>query len=155
MKNQAKVAALAVGAVGLAIGVPYLLKLKRLSEELESVTTVKIHKIGISGLDLRLDITLKNPTGGSLKVKYPFVKMLYKGTVFATSEVRNQDFEVPRYGQMVLDPVFVNIPFMQLATNTPEMLKEYRKTGSFKVEIKTVTTINNKIPYIKSDSMQV
>lgn len=155
MEKQAKIAALVVGAVGLAVGVPYLLKMKRLSEELETVTTANIHKVGLSGIDLRVDVVLKNPTGGSLRVKYPFVRMLYKGVVFATSEVRDQNFEVPKFGQLTMEPIYINIPFLQLATKAPDMLKEYRKNGGFEMEVRTVTTINDKIPYSKTDKLSV
>lgn len=146
---------LVLGAVVLGIGVPYLLKLKRLSEELETVTKVNIHKVSLTGIELRVDVTMKNPTGGSLKVKYPFVKMLYKDSVFATSQVKNLDYEIPKFSEKQLDPIFVLLPLMQLATSTPDMLKEYRKSGHFEIVTKTITTINNKLPYTKTDLLTV
>lgn len=142
---------LAIGAVVLGMGVPYLLKLKRMSEELETVTTANIHKVNLLGIELRVNVTLKNPTGGSLRVKYPFVRMLYKGVVFATSEVKNLNFEVPKFGQLAMEPIYIHIPFTQLATKASEMLKEYRKNGKFEMEVRTVTTIDDKIPYSKTD----
>jgi hypothetical protein len=143
------------GVIALAIGIPYLLKIKRFSEELETVTKVNIHKVTLSGLELRVDVTMKNPTGGSLKVKFPFVKMLYKGSVFATSEVKDLNYEIPKFGQKLIDPIFVSLPFMQMATNTPDMLMEYRKNGKFEIVVNTITTINNTLPYTKSDSLNV
>src|SRR5688572_28732921 len=82
---------LGVGAAVLALGVPFLLKLKRLADELETVTTVNIHHVSLTGMKLRVDVTLKNPTETVLKVKHPFVRMLYKETVFATSQIKDQD----------------------------------------------------------------
>lgn len=154
-RNNKLALGLGAGAIALAIGVPYLLKMKRLSEELETVTKVNIHKVTLSGLELRVDVTMKNPTGGSLKVKFPFVKMLYKGSVFATSEVKDLNYDIPKYGEKQIDPVFVSLPFMQMATNTPDMLKEYRKNGKLEIVVNTITTINNTLPYTKSDSLTV
>ncbi|MDB5274464.1 MAG: hypothetical protein JWO58_2831 [Chitinophagaceae bacterium] len=154
MTRESKIA-LGAGVVALAIGIPYLLKLKRLSEELEIVTKVNIQKVTLTGLELRVDVTMKNPTGGSLKVKFPFVKMLYKDSVFATSEVKDQDYDIPKFGQKQLDPIIVSLPIIQMATNTPDMLSAYRKNGKLDIVVKTITTINNKVPYTKTDSLSV
>jgi hypothetical protein len=154
MKTSNKVA-LGVGAAVLALGLPYLLKLKRLSEELETVTKVNIHQVTLTGMKLRVDITLKNPTGASLKVKHPFVRMMHKDSVFASSESKDQDYQVPKFGEKQIDPVYVDLSFIQLATQAPELLQEYRKTGKLELIVKTVTTINNKIPYIKTDNINL
>ncbi|HSZ71416.1 MAG TPA: hypothetical protein VK750_01990 [Cytophagaceae bacterium] len=154
MEKETKIG-LFVGAVVLGIGTTYLLKLKRLSEQLEIVTKVNIHKVGLAGLQLRVDVMMKNPTGGSMKVKFPFVKMLYKDTVFATSEVKDQDYVIPKFGEQQLDPIYVSLPFMQMATTTPDMLKEYQKSGKFPIVVKTITTINNNLPYTKMDTISV
>lgn len=147
--------ALGVGLVALAIGVPYLLQIKRLAQEIETVTKVNIHKINLAGIELRVDVTMKNPTGGSVKIKFPFVKMLYKDILIATSEVKDQDYSILKFGQKQLDPIFVSLPFMQLASSAPEMLKQYRKSGKLELEVKTISTINNKIPYSKTDLVSI
>lgn len=154
METSNKVA-LGVGALALALGLPYLLKLKRLSEELETVTKVNIHQVNLTGMRLRVDVTLKNPTGGSLKVKHPFVRMIYKDTVFASSEAKNQDYEVTKFGEKQIDPIYLDISFITLGTQVPELLQAYRKSGKLELTVKTVTTINNKVPYIKTDNINI
>jgi hypothetical protein len=153
--NPENKVSLGIAAAALTIGVVYILKMKRLAQELETVTKVNIHKISLSGIELRVDVMMKNPSGGSLKVKFPFVKMFYKGAVFATSEVTDQDYVIPSFGQKQLDPIYISLPFMQLATTVPSMLKDYRKNGSLEIVTRTVTTINNKIPYTKVESMKL
>lgn len=154
METNNKIA-LAAGAAVLAIGVPYLLKLQRLANELETVTRARIEHVDLSGMKLRVDVTLKNPTGGALKIKFPFVKMLYGTGTFATSEVRNIDIDIPKYSEKQLDPIYVQLPLMTLATTAPDMLKEYRKNGKVKITVRTVTTLNNKVPYSKTDEMTI
>lgn len=154
METNSKVA-LGVSAALLALGLPYILSLKRLSEELETVTTVNVHNLTLTGIRLRVDIILKNPTGATLKVKYPFVRMMYKDTVFASSESKDRDFEVPKFGELQIDPVYVDLSFITLGMQVPELLKEYRKSGKLALTVKTVTTINNKVPYIKTDNLNL
>ena len=57
-------------------GGSYLLKLNRLSHELESETKVSIHEVSLGGIELSINVKLKNPSGGSIRVKHPFVKMI-------------------------------------------------------------------------------
>jgi hypothetical protein len=144
-----------LGIAGGIGGIAYLLSLKRLSGELEVVTKASIDKITLSGLVLRVDVTLKNPTGGSVMVKQPFVKMIYGNSTFATSQVQDKDYEIPKFGEVKMEPVFINLNFLTLATSVPGMLKEYRTSGKFNILVNTITTINNNIPYNKLDTIAI
>jgi hypothetical protein len=46
---------LGVGTAAALYGASYLMKLHRLSNELESVTKVSIYKVSLVGIDLRID----------------------------------------------------------------------------------------------------
>lgn len=154
MNGMAKVSTilmLGAGTVAALYGASYLVKLNRLSNELESVTKVSIHKVSLSGVDLRIDVKLKNPSGGSVKVKHPFVKMIYGENTIATSQIRDVNITIPKFSEVNLEPVMVNIGFMSLATTVPGLLKEYRNTGKLNVTVKTITTINDSLPYTKTD----
>ncbi len=154
MTTNTKVA-LAAGAVALAVGVPYLLKLQRLSNELETVTKVKVHEVNLTGIKLRVDVTMKNPSGGKLRLKFPFVKMIYSGTTFATSEMKNVDIEIEKFSQKELEPVYVELPLLSLASTVPGMLTEYRKTGKMRITVRTVTTLNVSVPYSRTEQLTV
>jgi hypothetical protein len=142
---------LGVGTAAAMYGASYLVKLNRLSNELESATKVSIHKVSLSGIDLRIDVVLKNPSGGSIKVKHPFVKMIYGARTIATSQIRDVNMTIPKFSEVSLEPVMVNIGFMSLATTVPGLLKEYRNTGKLNLTVKTITTINDSLPYTKTD----
>lgn len=141
------------GAVAALFGASYLLKLNRLSNELESVTKLSIHKVSLDGIDLRIDVALKNPSGGSVRVKHPFVKMIYGGVTVASSQIRDVNITIPKYSEVNLEPVMINIGFMSLATTVPGLFKEYRNTGKLSITVKTITTINDSLPYTKTDSI--
>lgn len=159
-----------LGVAGIAGGT-YLLTLNRLSSELETITRAIIHKVTLTGLVLRVDFTLKNPSSGTVKVKQPYVKMIYGETVFATSVVENRDFQIPQHGEISsLDyskaqteeekakypkPIFITLNLLTLAMKVPNMLKEYRSTGKFNIKVETISTINNRLPYKKEESITI
>jgi hypothetical protein len=90
-----------------------------------------------------------------VKVKYPFVKLLYGESTLGSSQVKDQDFEIPKFGEVAIEPVFIDLGFLSLASSAPSLLKEYRSTGRFTLTVKTVTTINERIPHTKTDSIAV
>jgi hypothetical protein len=144
------------GAVGLVLGGAYLLSANRLNKELEIALKVNIHQVKLTSLVVRVDVILKNPTAGQIRVKYPFIRLLYgKENTLASSEVKNIDYSLEKYAQKQLDPIFFELGFVSLASNAPTMLKEYRSKGSFTVTVKTNTTINNVLPYEKIENITI
>lgn len=146
---------LGAGAVAAIYGATYLLKLNRLSNELESVTKVNIHKVNLDGIELRIDVTLKNPSGGSVTVKHPFVKMIYAGSTIASSQIKDVNIDIPKFSEVSLEPVMIKLGYLNLATTVPALLKEYRSTGKLIITVKTITTINDSLPYSKEDKITV
>ncbi len=144
----------ALGITGLA-GAAYLFNLNRLSAELETVTKAYIHKVSFTGLKIRIEVTLKNPTGGTVKVKYPFVKLMYGESTLGISGVKDLDFEIPKFGEKKIDPIYIDLGFISLATAAPNILKEFRGTGRISMIVKTVSTINNKLPFSKTDQLTI
>lgn len=144
---------LGVGALAALYGASYMVKLHRFSTELETVTKVTIHKVSLNGIELRIDVTLKNPSGGSLRVKQPFVKLIYKDSTVATSQVKNTDISIGKFSEVKMEPVMITISFMTLATKFPALLTEYRNAGQINMVVKTITTINDTLPYTKTDVM--
>jgi hypothetical protein len=144
---------LGAGALATLYGVSYLLKLNRFSNELETVTKASIHKVTLQGIELQVDVTLKNPSGGSVRVKQPFVKMIYNNNTLVSSQMQNVNIEVPKFSEVKMEPIRLNIGFMTLATKVPALLKEYRDKGQISIVVKTITTINDKLPYTKTDNI--
>lgn len=131
----------------------YLLRLNRLSNELESETKVSIYAISLDGLELSIDVKLKNPSGGSIRVKHPFVKLIYHGKTAASSQVKNVNITIPKFSEVNLEPIRIKLGFLTLATTIPALVKEYRETGMINLEAYTITTINDSFPYSKTDSI--
>lgn len=140
-------------AAAVYFGGSYLLKLNRLSNELESETKVSIHNVNLSGIELTINVKLKNPSGGSIQVKHPFVKMIYSGKTIASSQVKDTNITIPKYSEVNLEPIRIKLGFLSLATTVPALIKEYRETGKLNLIVHTITTINDSLPYTKTDNI--
>src|SRR5687768_8494044 len=112
-----------VGAIAvIAYGTNYLLKMNRLSAELETVTKVNIHKVSLDGVELRIDVILKNPSGGSIHVKHPFVKMIYKGNTIASSQVKDVNIPILKFSEVSMESIVIKVGFLSLAMQVPSLL---------------------------------
>ena len=140
-------------AVVLYFGGSYLMKLRRLSNELETVAKVTIHKVTLGGIELSIAATLKNPTAGSIRLKHPYIKLVYGGKTIASSEIRDVEIEIKKFSQVVLPPIRINLVFMDLIFTVPALVKEYREAGKINLEVQTITTINGSLPYKKTDKI--
>jgi len=147
-----------IGA-GLLAGIAYVFRLRRTSAELETVVRAKLHQISLSGLTIRVDVTLKNPTSGSLNIKFPFVKLLYKGSTIGSSQATNQDIKIPAYGEAVIDGVFIQVPTLGLLSIGADIIKAVGGSpDGISVGVKTLTNIDlgwKTIPYEKLDTVVI
>jgi hypothetical protein len=142
-----------IGA-GIAGAVAYALRLKRTSAQLESVAAAKIHSVKLNGVTIRIDVQLKNPSATSLKIKFPFVKILFQDKVIGTSKVINKDIIIPAYGEAKIDGIMITLPLTGLASLGGGLYNLLVKKQPAKIFVKTITTIDlgwKKFPYEKTD----
>ncbi len=144
-----------VGA-GLIAGYSYYLKMKKTQAELEIIPDASVHEVNWDGITIRLDLLLKNPTKGSFSIKFPFVKLIYKGTTVGSSQAVNQDIKIPAYGQAKIDKLLVNIPILSIFTVSSSILKAIQNNEQVKITARLMTTIDlgfSKIPFEESHEM--
>jgi len=133
--------------VGTTIGagiiwlISYLNGKKKVGDKLDSVTTVNVHSIKLTGLTLRIDIILKNPTEGTLTIKQPYVKLLFEKAVIGTSQLKDAAIEIPKYGVKALEAIYVTIPATGLLTLGNGLFKLLMKKQPAKITTITVTNI--------------
>jgi len=135
---------------GVVITGGYLLKMSRTSANIETEIKAKIHSLKLSGLTIRVDAKLKNPTDGTLKLKYPFVKLSYQNSTIGSSQVVNQNITIPSFGEANIEGVMINIPLTGIFSVAMDLLKSLKTGTGVKVMIKVVTTIYttfSTIPY--------
>lgn len=141
-----------IGA-GLIAGYGYYLKMKRTQAELEIIPDARLHEVSWDGLTIRIDLLLKNPTKGSFSIKFPFVKLTYKGTLVGSSEVVNKDIQIPAYGQAKIEKIMVNLPILSIFTVSSSILKAIQNNEQVKITATLMTTIDlgiSKLPFEES-----
>jgi hypothetical protein len=142
-----------IGA-GIAGAVAYAMRLKRTSAELESIASAKIHALKLDGLTVRIDVQLKNPSSSSLKIKFPFVKIIYANKVIGSSKVINKDITIPAYGEAKIDGIMITMPITGLVSLGGGFYNLLVKKQPAKIFVKTITTIDlgwKKFPYEKTE----
>ena len=141
---------------GIIAGATYLFRLKRTSVELESFAKVNIFKLDLSGLTLQVDVQLKNPTATKFKIKFPFVKLIYKDATVGSSQVVNKDITIPSYGEAVAEKIMITIPIRSIFSVSAGMIKSLLAGEEVKLNSRTITTIDlglKKLPYEKVEEI--
>jgi len=137
-------------------GTVYVIRLNKMSAELETVPMVKIHKLDLTGLTLRVDVQLKNPTRTAFKIKFPFIKLIYKGTTVGSSQVVDKDISIPAFGEVVVNQIMIRVPLLSIFSLSGGLIKAIQNNEAVKLDVKTSTTIDigwKKMPYDKSDTI--
>ena len=80
---------------------------------------------------------------------------MYGNSLLGTSEVKDLDFEIPKFGERKIDPIYIDLGFISLAGTAPGILKEFRGTGKISLTVRTVSTLNNKLPFSKTDQLSI
>ena len=137
-------------------GVTYAFRLKRTSVQLETFAKVEIFKLDLSGLVLRVDVQLKNPTATKFNIKFPFVKLIYKDVTVGSSQVQNKDIAIPAYGEAVAEKIMITIPPRNIFSVSAGLIESLLAGESAILDSTTITTIDlgwKKIPYEKKEQI--
>lgn len=141
---------------GLIAAANYFFRLKKTGDELESVSSIKIHKLDFSGLVIRVDVQLKNPTKTKLKIKFPFVKLIYKDVTIGTSQSVNRDIEIPAFGEAVVEKIMIKVPLRGIFSLSAGLIKSLSGGEQVKLNSKLITTLDlgwKKLPYEKIEEL--
>jgi hypothetical protein len=156
MKNWEKITLGTIVGGALLGGAVYIVRLTRTSAQLETVPMVKVHKLDLTGLTLRVDVQLKNPTRTAFKIKFPFVKLVYKGTTVGSSQAVDKDIAIPAFGEAVVNQIMIRIPLLSMFSLSGGLIKAMQNNETTKIDVTIITTIDlgaRKIPFTKIDTV--
>jgi hypothetical protein len=118
----------------------YFKNIDRAQAELEVVPTINIHKLGLDGLTVRVDALLKNPTGASFKIKYPFIKLTHKDVLLGSSQSVDKDIQIPAFGQVMIKNIMVNVPPISFFSVSYDIIKALMNKQPIVLAISVTTT---------------
>lgn len=126
---------------GVVLTGGYLFRMSRTSANLEIEVNSQLLSLKISGLTVRINAKIKNPTDGTLKIKYPFLKLIYKGQTLGSSQVIDKDITIPKFGEVNIDGIIINIPLTGIFSIAMDLLNALKTNEGVKVSVKVITTI--------------
>jgi len=138
---------------GAIAGGSYFYNMKRASIQLEVIPKAYLHSLSWTGLTIRVDALLKNPTRASFKVKFPYIRITYGDSLLGSSQVIDKDIQVPAYGQVVIDSMMVEVPVLSILSGAYSIVKALYAKEPVKLKTQVITTINlgwSRIPYDSS-----
>jgi len=156
MKNWEKIAIGTVVGGVLIGGTIYMVRLGNTSAQLETVPMVKIYKLDLTGLTLQIDVQLKNPTRTAFKIKFPFIKLAYKGSTIGSSQSIDKDITIPAFGEAVINKIMIRLPLLSIFSVSGGLIKAVQNNESAKLDVITQTTIDigvKKIPFSKTETV--
>ncbi len=92
---------IAIGGALIA-GVLLLWKFAKAGKNLVVTTATRIHKLTLSSLVIALEPVIQNPTGGAIRIKFPFMQVREGGNLMASTEALNLDVSIPAWSQVNL-----------------------------------------------------
>jgi hypothetical protein len=146
-----------IGA-GIIAGISYFRRLKNTSAQLETVSKASIHSVTIEGVTLRVDSVLKNPSKTKLKLKYPFVKILYNNSTIGTSQSINKDISLPAFGEANISGIMIKVPITGIFSAGTGIYKQYLHGEPINLTIKTISTVDlgwKKFPYESTEQKTI
>lgn len=130
-----------VGA-GVVAAVTYLGRLNRAQAQLEVIPNAVIHSLSLDGLTIKVDMLLKNPSGASFKIKYPFIKLTHKNVLVGSSQMVNKDIKIPSYGQVLIQDMMIKIPVLSFFSVAYDVVKSLMNKQPIVFTVAVITTID-------------
>jgi hypothetical protein len=137
-----KVLAGSVIGIGAIATIAYFKRINRAQAQLEVVPSANIYKLSLEGLTIKVDALLKNPTGASFRIKYPFIELTHKNVLVGSSQVVNKDIKIPAYGQVLIKDMMVNIPVLSFFSVVYDMIRSLMNGSSIVFTIGVITTVD-------------
>lgn len=142
---------------GLVAGTVSLLAMSNTGSQLETVASGRIHKLTLSGVIVRVDIRMKNPTNGKLKLRFPFIKLSHGDSTIGSSKPLNTVVEIPKHGEAVAKDITIEIPYTSLIFGAVGLIKEFKSGNAVKLKLTTKSAIviafGKEIPYEKKEDI--
>lgn len=117
-------------------------ELKKLTDQLVVIPSAKIHKLDFTGLTVRIDAKMKNPTDKGFKMKYPFVQVGYNGKVIGSSQATDEVLSIPPNGEYTLKAIMLNFPLIGMLSLIGGLLKSLQSGKAVQLKVATTSKID-------------
>jgi hypothetical protein len=136
---------IAVGAI--AITVYGLSKLVKTGNDIVTEVKGRIHSLDFSQITFAIDAIIKNPTPTQVTIQYPFIKIFYKDSLIASSDLINQTVKIAPLSQTYINSIKIPVSYLKLTGVGAELIqklqnKNTKVTLQVTVQSRVLTGIN-------------
>ncbi len=117
-------------------------ELKKLSDQLQVNPSAKIHKIDFTGLTIRIDVKLINPTDNGFKMKYPFIQVGYNGKSIGSSQASAEILSIPPNEEYPIKAIMLNFPLIGMLSLVGGLFKSLQSGEAVKIKVATTSKID-------------
>lgn len=146
-----------IGIVGLAIW--GLSSLTKIGNNIVTEIKGRIFSIDFTHIVLAIDVKIKNPSNGKAIVQYPFIKISYKDSVIASSELVNQQINIDPLSQTNINNIKIPIQYLSMGSLAGEMIKKLKDRKypiTLQVTIQTsAVVLGAKLPYTHTQDVTI
>lgn len=115
---------IAIGAIALTV---YgLSKLVKAGNEIVTEVKGRIHSLDFSQITFAIDATIKNPTATAVNITYPFIKIFYKETLIASSELINETVRIAPLSQTQINGIKIPVSYLKLMGVGAELITKFQ-----------------------------
>ncbi len=145
------------GGLAAFFSIRYLSRLQRASTNITSRIRVQIHKVNLTGIELKAEVQLQNPNPVNLRIQHPFIKILFKDKVLGTSTIENRVIKLEENSEKRFDLNIQSAGWLTLIQILGTKIASDIRTGNpVQLPIQTqITTRVNGLPYEKTDNIIV
>lgn len=127
------------GIAGATAAGIFGVRLYRLSRLLEITHRIKVSKLSLSAMTLTVDVVIKNPSAGSLTLRYPFLRVMLGDKELATSQVVDSDITLKPYSTTEINNITFTLSVVQELSLLSSLLTPLLTGQSVKIRAITQT----------------
>jgi len=143
------------GGLAALFSIRYLSRLQKASTNITSRIRVRIHKVNLTGIELKAMVQLQNPNPVTLRLQHPFVKILHNNKLIGSSSVENAVIEIPENSQKEFDLHIQSAGWLTLIQILgTKVASDIRLGNPIQLDIQTqIITRANGLPYEQTDTI--
>ncbi|WP_378182010.1 hypothetical protein [Aquimarina sp. SS2-1] len=143
------------GGLATFFSIRYLSRLQKASTNITSRIRVRIHKVNLTGIELKAMVQLQNPNPVALRLQHPFVKILHNNKLLGSSTVENTVIEISENSQKDFDLNIKSAGWLTLIQILgTRVVSDIRNGNPIALDIQTqIITRVNGLPYEQTENI--
>ena len=145
------------GGIAALLSIRYLSRLQQASSNITSRVRVQVHKITLTGIELKAMVQLQNPNPITINLQHPFVKVLHNSKLLGSSNIENTQIEILENSQKDFELHIQSAGWLTLIQILgTKIASDIRVGNPIAIDIQTqIITRVNGLPYEQTENISL